>query len=139
MRFFFYGTLIDADVRRAVMGRYAPQVVEPARLQGWRRVAVPGKTYPMIVADGGEFVDGVLARGLGPVARRRLERYDDDDLYELVPVEVVPAGRRRPVAALVFVAKPALRPRGVRAWDFELWRRRHKRRLVLALGRRSAA
>lgn len=139
MRFFFYGTLIDAEVRRAVLGPHAPHEIDAARLEGWRRVPVPGKAYPTIVSDPGAAVDGVLARGLGPVARRLLERYEDEDLYDLVEVELSPAGRRRPVAAFVFAARPALQLRRFGTWDLEQWRRRDKRRLLLRLTRRSAA
>ena len=35
--FFFYGTLMDAGVRRAVLGAKAPKRLEPATLIGWRR------------------------------------------------------------------------------------------------------
>lgn len=97
MRFFFYGTLIDEAVRRAVLGRHAPLRVEPARLGGWRRVAVPGKAYPVVLAEPQASVDGVLARGLTAAARRRLEGYEDADLYAVVEVEVIPVGRRRPI------------------------------------------
>jgi hypothetical protein len=142
MRFFFYGTLIDADVRRAVLGPAAPRQVEAALLRGWRRVSVPGKTYPIVLADPQASVAGVLARGLTPAARRRLERYEDADLYTVAEVEVVPAGRRRPLKALVFVAKTAAAAQWGRrsaTWDLDRWRRRDKRRLLMRLGRGPAA
>jgi len=49
-RFFFYGTLMDPSVRRAVLGR----PVERSRLQravlpGFRRVFRRGATYPVLV------------------------------------------------------------------------------------------
>lgn len=142
MRFFFYGTLIDADVRRAVLGSGAPRQVEAALLSGWRRVCVPGRPYPIILADPQASVEGVLARGLTPAARRRLERYEEADLYTVAEVEIVPSGRRRRVKALVFAAKTAAAAQWGRRsadWDLDRWRRRHKRRLLLELGRRSAA
>ncbi len=139
MRFFFYGTLIDADVRRAVLGPYAPRRVEPAVLRGWRRVPVRGRTYPVIVADPAASVDGVLVRGLNTAAKRRLERYEDADLYEMAELDVTPTGRLRAVRALTFVAKaPGLR-RGSGTWEIAAWQRRHKRRFLLTLGRRPAA
>jgi hypothetical protein len=42
MRFFFYGTLMDEDIRRAVLGDRAPDAVEPATLIGYRRMAAAG-------------------------------------------------------------------------------------------------
>lgn len=142
MRFFFYGTLIDADVRRAVLGRQAPRHVEPALLRGWRRIVAPGKTYPVVVADPGASVAGLLARGLTAAARRRLERYEDAALYAMADVDVVPEGRQRPVKALVFAAKTAAAATWARRlgdWDFAAWQRRHKRRLLVELRRRPAA
>lgn len=139
MRFFFYGTLIDADVRRAVLGPHAPRHVEPALLDGWRRIPVRGKTYPVIVVDPGFKVDGVLVRGLNAAARRRLERYEDKDLYAVVDVAVVPTGRQRPVPALVFAAKAAGFRRSPGTWEIAAWRRRHKRRFLLRLGPRPTA
>ena len=141
MRFFFYGTLIDADVRRALLGPHASRRVEPARLQGWRRVAVSGKTYPVVVAEPDASVDGVLVRGLSAAARRRLTRYEDANLYALATVDVLAMGCAHPVSALAFVAKETATRRAPRSvgWSFEDWRRRHKRRLLLTLRRRPAA
>ncbi len=139
MRFFFYGTLIDADVRRAVLGLYAPRRVEPATLRGWRRLPVRGRTYPVIVADPAASVDGVLVRGLNVAARRRLERYEDAELYDMAELDVLPDGRTRPVGALAFVAKATGFHPGSGSWEIADWRRRHKRRFLLTLGRRPAA
>ena len=47
---FFYGTLIDPDVRAAVLGRLgdrAPAI--PDTLAGWQAVGVRGRVYPVIV------------------------------------------------------------------------------------------
>ncbi len=138
MRFFFYGTLIDPEIRRLVLGRHAPRVVEPATLRGWRRVPVPAKTYPMIVPDTAGNVDGILARGLNAAARRRLERYEDD-LYAVAPVEVGLVDRKRKVLALAFFAQVSRVPCGAKTWDFAEWQRRHKRRFIQTLRRRLAA
>ncbi len=139
MRFFFYGTLIDADVRRAVLGLHAPRQVEPASLRGWRRVPLRDKTYPVLVADADSSVDGVLVRGLNVAARRRLERYEGPHLYTLAELDVLPEGRSRPVSALVFVAKATGARHDAGTWDLETWQRRDKRRFLLTLGRRPAA
>ncbi|CAN0557895.1 unnamed protein product, partial [Laminaria digitata] len=48
--FFFYGTLIDADVRAAVLGSFTEsETVLPDRLPGWRRAGLRGRRYPVIV------------------------------------------------------------------------------------------
>ncbi len=137
MRFFFYGTLIDPDVRRAVLGRLAPVEAEPAVLRGWRRVPAAGKTYPVIVADPRGAVDGVVVRGLDRAARRRLERYEDD-FYELIAVEVTLTGSGHKLETLVFAAGQQLSCRTARSWDLADWQRRHKRRFLATLRQRFA-
>jgi hypothetical protein len=135
MRFFFYGTLIDPDVRRLVLGSLAPATVEPATLSGWKRVPLSGVTYPTILRAPRGAVDGVLVRGLNAIGRRRLIAYEGDD-YDLVDVGVTLADGRQ-VPARVFAGKPG-QVREVGLWAFTAWQRRHKRRFVAALARRGA-
>jgi len=135
MRFFFYGTLIDPDVRRLVLGVSAPVMVEPAVLMGWKRVPLPDVTYPNILRAQRLSVDGVLMRGLDKAACRRLIDYEGDG-YDLLDVEVTVAGDRR-VAALVFAGKPG-QLRALGSWSFTDWQRRHKRRFVASLARRGS-
>jgi hypothetical protein len=138
MRFFFYGTLIDPDVRALVLGRHAPRIVEPAGLRGWRCVPVPARTYPMLIADPEGRLSGVLVRGLNAVARERLVRYEDD-LYELVEIDVEIGRRGKKRGAFTFVARSGRTASGSRTWDFTDWQRRHKRRFLQRLRRRLAA
>jgi hypothetical protein len=50
--YFFYGTLMDAAVRAAVLGRALPaDAVIAAELAGWRRVRRRGATYPVLGPD----------------------------------------------------------------------------------------
>jgi hypothetical protein len=135
MRFFFYGTLIDPDVRRLVLGSLAPTMVEPAVLSGWKRIPLPRVTYPTILRAPRASVDGVLARGLDIAARRRLIDYEGDD-YDLLEVDVAVAGGRI-VPAVVFAGRPG-QVRGLGLWAFTAWQRRHKRRFVAALARRGS-
>ncbi len=133
MRFFFYGTLIDADVRRLVMGRHAPASVQDAVLTGWRRVPLAGVTYPTVIRDRAGRVKGVLARGLNAAARRALVRYEGDE-YDLVETEVTTAtGARR--AAWTFIVRAGAVTPVPGVWDIEVWQRRHKRRFLAALAR----
>ncbi len=132
MRFFFYGSLMDADVRRLVLGRAAPDTIEPATVRGWRRVKLVGVTYPGLVRDAKGTVEGMLVRGLGAAARRRLVRYEGDE-YDMMEVDAATAagGSRR---ARMFVAGEALKPATGR-WDLALWQRRHKKRFLASLAR----
>jgi len=128
MRFFFYGTLIDADVRRIVLGARAARAApsRSAELRGWTRRAVRGVGYPIIFPRADGRVHGVLVSGLDAQARRRLEAYEGAD-YEVVTVTVsLDGGRRKP--ALVFAANRCgrLKP-DTAAWNYEAWCATEKR------------
>jgi len=127
VRFFFYGTLIDPDVRRVVLGELAPAEVERATLAGWERVPVRNATFPMIRRLAGARVEGVLVRGLDTEARRRLVTYEDESSYDMLEITVALATGRR-VGAWVFAPPPdgTLAP-GRGTWRFDDWERRHKR------------
>ncbi|TAN47303.1 MAG: gamma-glutamylcyclotransferase, partial [Rhodospirillales bacterium] len=73
-RLFFYGTLMDDDVRKAIVGR--PVDVAAASLQGYRRVPVAGRTYPMLVPCQGQCIEGLLADGIDARELKRLIRYE---------------------------------------------------------------
>src|SRR5512134_3020809 len=79
MRFFFYGTLMDEDVRRAVLGVRALAPVERATLEGWRRVKKAGVSYPVIVRARNHKVDGVLMHGIDRRAHELLLEYEGDE------------------------------------------------------------
>lgn len=130
MRFFFYGTLMDADVRRAVLGRRREIAVGPATLHGWRRVALAHESYPIIVRDSGGTVEGLLARGLDAAARARLCVYEGPD-YELTGAVVHTAAGA--VDAHVFVPAPGWRPEARGDWDLAAWQRAAKRSFLARL------
>lgn len=122
MRFFFYGTLMDPALRALVLRGLRARSAGPARLAGYRRARVAGKSYPMLVADSRAAVDGVLVRGLPRRALARLDRYEGGD-YRTV-THAVHVGARA-VPARVYVAVPGrVKPGG--AWSYEDWRRRAK-------------
>ena len=107
MRFFFYGTLLDPEVRARVLGGEArPVVLEPAVLRGWERYVEAGVPWPMIRRRDDAAVEGALASGLSEAAGRLLDEYEGE-LYRREEVVVERGGER--LAALVYV--PALRER----------------------------
>jgi hypothetical protein len=128
MRCFFYGTLMDEDVRRAVLGVRSLAPIEKATLKGWRRVKMAGVTYPMIVRARNHKVDGLLMHGIDAPARDLLQRYEGDE-YTMLGVEVE-TGDGSILTAKMFVPRPGLTVRGRGPWDLETWRRRHKRRFL---------
>ena len=124
--FFFYGTLLDADIRALVMGAGAPAELEPATLLGWRRQAHPRETYPLIVPAAGAAVEGAIARDLAPDTVSRLVVYEGPE-YRIAAVEVQLTGGSV-VAAEVFVPTDGVG--GTAPWDLATWQRRHKRRYL---------
>lgn len=130
MRFFFYGTLMDEDVRRAVLGVRALAPTEHATLEGWRRIKMASVSYPMIVRARNHSVDGVLMHGIDGRAREMLQIYEGDE-YRMLGVEVR-AGDFM-ISAKMFAPRPGLTIRGRGPWDLETWQRRHKRRFLGAL------
>jgi gamma-glutamylcyclotransferase (GGCT)/AIG2-like uncharacterized protein YtfP len=104
---FLYGTLLDPRVlaARAGQGGLARRLA-PARLPGWRRVALRGTPYPTLVRDPGAATEGAVLRGaLAPAAMARLAAYEGPS-YRLVPVR----------------AETAAGDRWARAWVAEAWR-----------------
>jgi hypothetical protein len=124
MRFFFYGTLLDPEVRAAVAGR--PVEVAPATLSGWRRLRAPRKTYPVLVRDPAGRVEGAITRQLEAAVIARLRAYEGQGYHTILVRPVLPGGRRVP--ALVFV--PARGIRSADAWDLADWRRKHLARYL---------
>ena len=137
MRFFFYGTLIDPDVRRAVLGRLAPATVEPAILLGWRRFAAKGVTFPIARPDPKAEIDGVIARGLSAEAGRKLDAYEGPGYRRIaVPVRL----GTKTVEAFLYVddGSGTLQPTPG-AWRYEDWVRRHKRDFLATLATQTYA
>lgn len=130
--YFFYGSLMDADILSAVAGeRIPPAGLIPARLPGYERMSASSGVFPFIVADPGavEGVEGVLVRGIGPAAVRRLARYEGPGYVAAKKPVTTAEGSSE---AFVFISLRPGRSSG-KPWDFETWRRRHKRRLLRAL------
>lgn len=129
--FFFYGTLMDADIRNAVLGKFTKnETVSPARLPGWRRVGVRGRSYPVIVPAAGAAVDGVsvsFADGAERPVTDLLTAFEGDE-YRLVALELAPGN-----IVSVFAGSRRCHPTG-RAWSFSDWQRRHKRAFLAAIG-----
>jgi len=124
MRLFFFGTLIDADVRQAVVGRPLP--VETATAAGFVRVFIAGRTYPMLLPKATGRVGGVLTPPLEDAALRRLNAYEGPE-YRLRPITVETATGT--VTAHAYFCRHGVAA-GRREWRFEDWLRREKRSWV---------
>jgi gamma-glutamylcyclotransferase (GGCT)/AIG2-like uncharacterized protein YtfP len=132
-KFFFYGTLLDRDVRYAVLGRSARNLtLRTGELRGQRRVRAPGRSYPVLVSDSGGCVPGLLCESVTQTIFRRLMEFEGA-MYRAAPCIVfLPDGSQ--VAAAVFAACRAM-PANLPDWDFEEWRRCSKRRFLAGLDR----
>ncbi len=125
MRLFFYGTLLDQELRRLVIGRDI--AVAAATLTGWRRLAVIGKPFPMIERDPTGSVAGAVTEPLGTRDLARLRHYEGEG-YQLVTADVRDEGGAR-IAAEVF-APSERRYVGAGAWDFGAWQCDHRAALL---------
>jgi hypothetical protein len=129
--FFFYGTLVDADVRAIVIGR--PCKAPPASLENYEAVPAEHGRYPILQSKRGNTVAGVLCPALTLIEAARLSYFEDEAAdYDARPLTVrvgaSPAGESaaREQRAWVFLPTKALR-RGMGRWDLAEWQRFAKR------------
>lgn len=74
--FFFYGSLQIDAVLEAVTGRR--YVAKPARLPGFRRRRLVGRTYPGVVPDAEATTPGVLVAGIPEADWAVLDRFEGE-------------------------------------------------------------
>lgn len=128
MLLFAYGTLMDPDVRAFVLGRGGGPVTA-ARLTGWRRAPVAGESFPMLVADAGGAVDGLLVELQSDGERERVQFFEGVRQV-LAPVTAVCA-TRGPIDALACLSGAGL-VAGDGDWDLARWQAAHKARYLPA-------
>jgi hypothetical protein len=131
--FLFYGTLMDRDVLRLVVGRpVAPRARRRALLPGYWRRAVRGEAYPGVVPAAGAQTEGLLIGGLSLKEAARVSRFENTE-YEVRLCEAVPldasGGALPGRLAWVYVATPGL-PLTAGDWSYARWRRRDKWRYL---------
>ena len=123
MHLFCFGTLMDADIRRIVIGRPMPDhETADAVLAEFRRVCVPDEAYPAAVPAEGSAIRGLLVGPITPVECERVRFFEGFE-FRLTEITVLAGGTER--RALVCLATQRLAP-DRQAWDFEHWRSVHK-------------
>jgi Gamma-glutamyl cyclotransferase, AIG2-like len=136
MRFFFYGTLLDRALLRAVLGPEAERLaIAPARLRNWRRFQLRRKTYPMMSRAPGRVLAGIIVSGISDAGAARLAAYEGRSFGVAAAVVECADGERLPVR--VFVPLASTYRGDLLSWNEAVWRRRHQRR-TLAKARRIA-
>ncbi len=132
--FFFYGTLMDRDVRASVLGNYvADELVSDARLPGWQRVGLRGRSYPVVVPSAAASVEGLevsFAAGTGKAVTDTLISFEGPE-YTLKTLILSSDAN-----ASVFVGSRHCHPTG-RPWSLSHWEKRHKRAFLSRIQRGS--
>ena len=137
MRFFFYGTLIDTEILAVVLRRRVdPTKRRKAVLRGYRRVYREGASYPVLVADPGSEVEGIVVSDLTARDVSLLTAYEGPE-YEIgeLPVRLWGHGL---ILARVFLPRAACEASRT-PWTLEEWQSRHKWAFVGRLFRHRAA
>lgn len=119
---FVYGTLQIPEVMLAVTGRVWPS--HPARLDGYARHRLRGKSFPGIRPCPNASVDGLLLLGVDMETQRKLDDFEDA-FYRRDPVQVTAADGTRQVAQAYVVREEAdglLLPED---WDIETFKLSH--------------
>ena len=133
LRFFFYGTLLDADVRRAVFPhRVEVMALEAAGLSGYRRVRAVAGGFPLLRRANGARVEGLLVEGFDRQALLNLAHFEGAE-YLPRRVTVAAAGRRR-LAAWTFLA-PHGQIDSREPWELRRWQLREKPRVMRQIDR----
>ncbi len=124
MRYFFYGTLLDADVRSWILGAWiGRRALLQAVLPRYRRVYLRGRAYPVVVPARGHEVAGLVALGLDRQAAANLAAFESDEYVAADrPVRLADG---TVLGARVFLASRLARPTD-RDWTVDTWQRLHK-------------
>lgn len=122
MELFTYGTLMDADIVAALLGRTPP--FRPGVLTGYARHPVRNACYPGLVRSVDARTEGRVYRGLNAEDWSILDEFEDV-LYARQAAEVELDGGQR-VTAQVYVVPPENRSflDLDRPWCFEDFKRR---------------
>ena len=133
MRLFFYGTMLDPDVRRIVLAHEADLLtIRPAVLGGYRRVRATRDDYPVLVRRGAGRVEGELVEGLGPEGLVRVAHFEGPDYLPETRTVVDETGRR--LTPWVMLPRAGRRAT-TDAWTLRSWQLRRKSRLLPRLRR----
>ncbi len=120
---FVYGTLQDADVLAAALGRpVSVAALRQATAPGYRAVAYPGRVYPALVASAADAAPGLLVEPLSPLDIAVLDAFGGEE-YRRTSITVLADGAEYEAEAYLPVrAISAAAP----AWSLADWTTMHK-------------
>jgi hypothetical protein len=131
---FAYGTLRDAELLAAVLGRaVAPETLVPAVAPAHRVVFYPGRVYPAIIAAPGN-AEGTLVHGLSAADLAVLDLFEGNE-YVRRPIAVTAEGRSEP--AEVYWPTCEIAP-SAKDWQFADWARNHRAKMLVSDGAAAA-
>jgi hypothetical protein len=129
MRFFFYGTLMDCDLLSRVLGRpIAPSKLIPALLRGYRRSAVQGLPYPVVLREPTASVSGLVLADVTATERGRLRRHEGENYFLMQGVAEF--GQEPARSVLLFVPKPGAFVATGEPWSLTRWRSHAKSKML---------
>lgn len=120
---FFYGTLLDPDVRDVVLRRHAPAKLTGGVLRGWRRVSIVGASFPILVRCARGAVRGELAHDVSRRAIAILDAWERG--YRRAPV-IVEREDGAMVEAETYVPLAGQFALAAHGWELPDWQRKHK-------------
>jgi hypothetical protein len=123
---------MDHDLLSAVLGRrISPHALIPARVGGYRRLAVCGAVYPVVLSRRGASVSGLILEGVSSAERDRLCAYEGDGYQLERALAEIPGKPLKRV--LLFKPKPGEHVLLSKPWSLARWRLREKSTEMKAL------
>lgn len=120
---FIYGTLQDADILGAVLGRPVDvTMLRRARAPHYRAVAFPGRVYPALVPATADTASGLLLENLSALDLAVLDAFEGEE-YRRESITVVVDGP--PLIADAYLPVEAIAA-DAPAWSLADWTARHK-------------
>lgn len=126
---FFYGTLLDAEIRRAVVGRDLADL-RPASVIGFCRRPAKGRSYPVLVHRHGARVGGLAVGDIDRAVLLRLCAYEGCE-YRLASVTLLDGDGRRGMGRAFLPHRAVLAAPG--DWSLRGWQRVAKKAFLRRL------
>jgi hypothetical protein len=116
---------MDPDLLSRVIGRMsAPGALSLARVHGYRRSAVQGKNFPVVLREPTASVEGAVLGEISVAERERLADFEGGG-YVLVP-SLAEFRDRPPEPVLLFEPKAGAFSATGKPWSLKKWQRLHK-------------